>query len=137
MAKNTTGGCLCGTVRFAYDGPIGTAAYCHCTDCRRCTGSAFNVSIAFEAAHFKIIAGAPKAYTKHADSGHELTRHFCADCGSPISTSSPKHPDRLYVKAGSLDDPTIIKPTYQSWTGSSVAWAAIDPELISYEKGRN
>lgn len=137
MGNNMTGGCLCGAVRFTYDGPIGGAAYCHCEDCRKCTGSAFNVSLAFEGVHFKVIAGTPKGYTKQADSGHELTRYFCPTCGSPIYTSSPKHPDRVYVKAGSLDDPTFVKPAYQSWTRSSVPWAEIDPKLPSHEKARS
>ena len=137
MAENTTGGCLCGALRYTYDGPIGAAAFCHCEDCRRCTGSAFNVSVALEVAHFRITSGAPKGYTKRADSGHGLTRHFCPECGSPLYTSSPRHPDRIYVKAGSLDDPGLVQPAYQSWVSSSVPWSRIEAELTAYEKGRN
>jgi len=89
-----------------------------------------------EAALFKIIGGSPASYTKQADSGHELTRHFCPDCGSPIYTSSPKHPDRFYVKAGIVDDPALIRPAYQSWALSAVPWSKIDAELTAYEKTR-
>jgi len=136
MPEIITGSCLCGAIRFSYEGPIGSAAYCHCTDCRRCTGSAFNISVALEAALFKIIGGSPSSYTKQADSGHELTRHFCPDCGSPIYTSSPKHPDRVYVKAGIINDPTLIRPAYQSWALSAVPWSNIDAGLKTYDKAR-
>jgi len=129
MSKLISGGCLCGATRFQYTGDPGDAAYCHCEDCRRVTGSAFNVSIAFAAADFEFVDGAPKTFTKRADSGNELTRHFCGDCGSPLYTSSPRHPDAVYVKAGVLDDPTLIKPASQSWLGSAVPWAHIDPDL--------
>jgi len=35
------GGCLCGGVRFRVKGKLGPAAYCHCQQCRRASGSAF------------------------------------------------------------------------------------------------
>lgn len=136
MSSAITGGCLCGKVRFAYTGTLGGAAYCHCSDCRKCTGSAFNVSVAMEIKRL-VIVGAPKGFTKRGESGTELTRHFCPDCGSPLYTSSPRHPELMYVKGGALDDPTQVQPAYQSWTHSAVPWAAIEPDLPSHEMGRS
>jgi hypothetical protein len=89
-----------------------------------------------EATRFRIVSGTPKGYTKTADSGNELTRHFCQDCGSPIFTSSPRQPNWVYVKAGLFDDPSIISPAYQSWMESAVPWASIVPGLLSFAKGR-
>ena len=127
---------MCGAVRFAYGGKVGAAASCHCQDCRRCTGSAFNVGVAFETASFEVVSGQPKEFTKRADSGNELARHFCPECGSPLYTSSPRHPDLVYLKAGALDDPALVQPGYQSWHGSAVSWSMIEPGLPAYEKGR-
>lgn len=124
-----TGGCLCGATRYEYSGEIGPAGYCHCRDCRRVTGSAFNIGVTVAARQFRIVAGKPKSFTKTADSGNTLTRHFCGECGSPLYTSSPTHPDVHYVKAGSIDDPALVKPEDQSWVASRVAWATIDPAL--------
>ena len=137
MSTSITGGCLCARVRFACAAPLGEAAYCHCADCRKCTGSAFNVSVGVETRSFAITAGSPRGFAKQADSGMELTRHFCPDCGSPLFTSSPRHPDRVYVKAGAFDDPKFIEPAYQSWTRSSVSWATIRPGLPAYETRRS
>ena len=72
---------------------------------------------------FEITLGSPKGFTKKGDSGNELTRYFCPDCGSPLFTSSPRHPDFVYVKAGAFDDPTLVHPAHQSWTRSSVPCA--------------
>ena len=130
------GGCLCRAVRYAYRGEVGPAAYCHCEDCRRCTGSAFNVGVRLDAKRFRLLRGAPRAFAKTAGSGNKISRHFCGDCGSPIFTSSPRHPDHVYVKAGTLDDPMIVRPAYQSWAASSVAWAAIPADLPAYDQGR-
>ena len=108
--KDIEGGCLCGAIRFAVVGSLAPAAYCHCSDCRKCTGSAFNVSVPVSVDIFNLLSGKPKGFSKTADSGNELTRHFCPECGSPLYTSSPRHPDRVYVKAGSLDDPNVVAP---------------------------
>jgi hypothetical protein len=131
-----TGGCLCGGVRYQYEGEVGPANYCHCEDCRRSTGSAFNIGVRVAAFGFRILQGKPKSFTKAGDSGNELTRHFCPECGSPLYTSSPQHSEVLYIKAGTLDDPSLVKPTHQIWVQSKVPWASIDPTLPAHAKGR-
>lgn len=136
MSEAITGGCLCGGVRFAAAGPAGLAGYCHCTDCRRTTGSAFNLSLPVAARHFRLLAGRPRGFTKRADSGAELTRHFCPDCGAPLYTTSPRHPELVYLKAGAVDDPALVRPGHQAWTRSAVAWARIPPDLPSFPEGR-
>lgn len=130
------GGCLCGSVRFAVSEALAPAACCHCSDCRKTTGSAFDISIPVSLGSSTVLSGSPRGFTKAGDSGTKLTRHFRPDCGSPPYTSSGRHPDRVYVKAGSLNDPSRVMPAYQSWTGSRVLWAEIPPGLPGYAKGR-
>ena len=122
-----TGACLCGHVKFEYRGEVGPAKFCHCEDCRRCTGSAFNISVRIEEASFTLVKGALKGYAKIADSGNELTRYFCPNCGSPVYTASPVHEGIIYVKAGVFDDASLIAPQGQSWVESAVSWR-IPPE---------
>jgi len=136
MAKTVTGGCLCGAVRYSYDGEIGAAGYCHCADCRKVSGSAFGVSVRVEAAGFSIVSGHPKPYTKAGDSGRPVTRFFCPDCGAPLYTLPPLHPEIVFIKAGSLDDASLVRPERQAWTRSRVEWADIDPAITSYETSR-
>ena len=136
MQHSLTGGCLCGGVRYAYEGEVGPAGYCHCADCRKVSGCAFGVSVRVEAAAFRITSGAPKGFTKAGDSGRPVTRFFCPDCGSPLYTLPPLHPDVVFIKAGSLDDPGVVRPNRQAWTRSRVDWAEIDPEIASYETSR-
>jgi hypothetical protein len=135
MPSILSGRCLCGHVTYECAGSAGPANYCHCEDCRRCTGSAFNLGVRLRLADFRITSGHPKGFTKRGDSGRELTRHFCPECGSPLFTSAPKHPEYIYVKAGTLDDPSLVKPTHQNWTASAVPWSRIDSNLSSFAKG--
>ncbi len=135
MSSNITGHCLCGGVTFEYDGPVGPANYCHCEDCRRCTGGPFNIGVRLVRSRFRITKGLPRGFTKAGDSGRELTRHFCPDCGSPLFTSAPKHPDVVYVKAGVLDDPGLVQPTHQNWVASAVPWRHISIDLPGFQHG--
>ena len=130
-----TGGCLCGAVRYTYDGEPGPVGICHCADCRKVTGSAFNAGMKLSADLFRV-SGKLGQFTKAADSGNELTRYFCANCGSPIYGDSPDRPDVVFVRAGTLDDPSTVQLSHQSWTRSAVDWAHIPPDLPSFEKDR-
>lgn len=136
MTISISGRCTCGGISYECNGEVGPANYCHCVDCRRATGSAFNIGVRLDSSTFKISSGTPKPFTKRGESGRELTRHFCPDCGSPIYTSSPSHPEYVYVKAGTLDDAGIVKPTHQSWVASAVPWSRIDDELPAFTRGR-
>jgi hypothetical protein len=123
-----TGSCLCGAISFECEEPIGPANYCHCADCRRVTGSAFNIGVKVPREAFTL-RGTPRSYTKTADSGREVTRFFCGDCGSPLFTDAARAPDIYYVKAGLLDDPDIPAVSHQSWIESKVWWADIPADL--------
>lgn len=134
LAIDVTGACLCGAIRVSCVGGVGDAGICHCADCRRCTGSAFNVSVPVERSRFTVTRGAPRAFTATADNGNAVTRYFCGDCGSPIHTASSAHPDRVFVKAGIIDDPSVVRPAIERWTASAVPWARLDGTLPSTER---
>lgn len=136
MTVDITASCLCGAVQLSCDAPMGPGSYCHCTDCRASGGSAFSVAIPFSSDTFRVTSGETTAFTRQADSGHTLTRHFCPTCGSPLYGTSPDHPGRVYVKAGALHDQSLVHPTHQSWCRSKVTWADIDPTLPSFPKGK-
>lgn len=136
MTSGVTGGCLCGYVRYECTAEPEGATYCHCDDCRRTTGSVFNVGVRVRAASLAVTSGQVKSYTKTADSGNSITRQFCPECGSPLFTRSPVHPDYVFVKAGSLDDPNVVEPVDQIWTSRQVPWARIDPDLPAFPLGR-
>ena len=130
-----TGHCLCGDVSFECV-ELGAASYCHCEDCRRITGSAFNVGVRCASDGFRIISGTLGSYTKTGSSGSEITRWFCASCGSPIYGSSTAHPSTVYIRAGVLDDPSLVDPNLQAWNSSRVSWADIPSDLETFEKSR-
>ncbi|BAY08961.1 GFA family protein [Calothrix sp. NIES-2098] len=137
MTELVTGGCLCGYVRYEYKEELEAANYCHCRDCRKATGSAFNIGVRLQSTALHIVAGKVKSYTKTGDSGNTITREFCPECGSPLFTRAPAKPQFVWLKAGSLDNPYLVKPMHQIWTDSAVPWAYIDPQLPGFPRNRH
>ncbi len=134
MNKVMSGGCLCGSVRYEYDGQPGNSSYCHCDDCKRATGGPYTVGVLSKADKLRIVSGKVKGYTTIGDSGREITRQFCPQCGSPLFTRGQDCPDLVFIKAGSLDEPELIKPSCHIWTQRAVKWAYVDESLPSYPK---
>jgi hypothetical protein len=126
------GGCMCGAVRYECTGDTEAASYCHCDDCKKATGGPYTVGVLVKAVDLRIISGRVKGYTSIADSGRKITREFCPNCGSPLFTRAEKGPDHVFLKAGSLDEPELIKPSCQTWTKRAVPWAYIDEKLPCY-----
>jgi hypothetical protein len=85
MPSPLTGGCLCGAARYAVSAPITGLRACHCTNCQKSSGNSGTVNAVVPSESFPITQGATKRYDDSAThSGRTLSRHFCADCGSPI-----------------------------------------------------
>ena len=127
------GGCLCGAVRYEWHGTGPLASYCHCPDCRKATGGPYTVGVGVDAAGLTVRSGTTKGYTKIADSGRQITREFCPECGSPLFTRAEVLPGTVWIKAGSLDEPELVQPTHQTWTQMAVPWAYLDRSLPGYE----
>ena len=57
---------------------------CHCTDCRKVSGSMFTTNL-FVASHaLTLTSGTPKTFSKKADSGNAIVSFFCGDCGTTL-----------------------------------------------------
>ena len=81
MATRFTGGCLCGRVRYECSADPLFMGNCHCRDCQKASGGAYEPDIGLPAAALKI-TGAVKYYDGKADSGNTLSRGFCPECGA-------------------------------------------------------
>jgi hypothetical protein len=49
--------------------------------------------------------GQPKTISKTADTGKQITSHFCPDCGTTLFRTGESFPGKHIIKAGVLDDP--------------------------------
>jgi hypothetical protein len=126
-----SGGCLCGAVRYEIDADKheDDASYCHCSMCRRWTGSAFSVSVRAPSALLRWTGAAPKRYR----SSSIAWRAFCGECGSPIYFQFVDKPEYYALSVGSLDRPEDVKPADHWGIESRIAWVKIVDGLPQHE----
>lgn len=124
MSDQSSGGCLCGAVRFDFAGPPVVQALCHCTHCQKQAGSAFSIIVGVPEGALTI-HGEPKSYADSGESGKAVIRQFCGTCGSPLFSRVEVSPGLVWVKAGTLDDTSALKPTMQLWARSRQPWLEI------------
>ena len=133
MVAPFQGGCACGAVRYEVSAEPLMVMDCHCRECQRTTGSAHATSVIVPKDSFKLVRGSPKKYSYKGDSGNQVHRYFCENCGSPLFNEPEIAPFNA-VKAGSLDDPSWLKKSGALYTSAAQPWAHIDPNLMQFEK---
>jgi hypothetical protein len=106
------GGCRCGSVRFAVIGPPQKVGLCHCTTCRKETGSVAMAYAVWDTA----------AFTTGGETRTWEGRDFCPRCGTRLYALRPEEHE-VEVKLGALDGgPCGLMPTEELWIKRREAW---------------
>jgi len=111
-----TGGCQCGAVRFAVEGPLGRASICHCRMCQKAFGAFYGPLVA--APGVRWTEGAPAYF----QSSNRARRGFCAACGTPLTFEPDDGPVELAI--GAFDDPSAVRPVIQHSLETRLPWLA-------------
>jgi hypothetical protein len=121
------GSCLCGSIRFETTGKYSKIGFCHCSQCRKCsgTGSAGNVKVGFEDLRWVAGRNLLTAGPKHS---------FCRNCGSPMPDLNPRK--TVYdVPVGCLDGNPKLLVGDHIFVGSKAGWDIIgDDGAPRYEE---
>ena len=133
MPSEFSGGCRCGKVRYQCSAEPMFTGHCHCRDCQYASGGAYSTILAVATAALEL-TGALEGYTVDADTGNKVTRKFCPSCGTPVLSELSVNTAMMVLKAGTLDDPSWLKPSMHIWTASGQPWAETSPELPKAER---
>ena len=128
------GGCLCGAVRFAIDRPILGMAVCYCRACQHISGGGPNYVVLAPREALQLIKGEPRVHTILAESGNEIGRAFCADCGAPLWAETHDGTPFMPVRAGALDEPTDLTVTSVLYTREAQPWHLIHQGVRTFER---
>jgi hypothetical protein len=124
-----TGGCLCGRIYYRIDAPPRVVTHCHCRTCQLASGALFLTWATFDASAFHLTAGHPAT----RESSARGRRHFCADCGTPLTMTMVDDDLRIDVTLASLDEPDRFPVQQNIWVGSRrAASKGFDAELPSH-----
>ncbi len=114
------GSCFCGEVAFEITGEITALYQCHCSECRKTTGTAANAGFILNKDKFKWIKGKALIKTFLKDSGYRV--NFCTDCGSVVPNPMTMLPQAFWVPAGSIDDDFSARITNHICMDSKADW---------------
>jgi hypothetical protein len=116
-----TGSCLCGKVSYQITGPLRLFQYCHCSRCRKFTGSAFGANLLVPPERFKWLGGEELVGRFEPEGARHFATSFCRNCGSslPWLTQSGT---AVVVPAGTLDGDPDVRPIQNIFFGSRAAW---------------
>ncbi|WP_319530924.1 GFA family protein [uncultured Cohaesibacter sp.] len=131
MTETHEGSCLCGGVTFRIEGSFQGFFLCHCSRCRKATGSAHASNLFSTTAKVSWLTG--EELLVHYDvPGTRHSRCFCKACGSPLPNVQPEH-GRVLVPAGCLNTPVEIKPNAHIFTASRANWDDRLEEVVSFD----
>src|SRR5574344_297102 len=86
-----TGRCLCGAVRYEVAKPIDSLVFCHCSRCRKESGSAFDSIAVLDEGDFRLAEGSMPTHAYEAAGG---TRYSCPECSSTVYSVKDKLPGK-------------------------------------------
>ena len=95
----TTGGCLCGAVRYELTGEVHDFYHCHCSICRKCQGALYLTYASVDRSGFCLLAGGDDLSTFRTSPA--LERRFCRHCGCHVFGEMG---DVITFSVGTLDD---------------------------------
>ena len=128
--KKFSGACLCGQVRFEIHGEIGPFAYCHCTSCRRASGTAFAANGPVRKADLKWLSGRDGIGEYESSAGK--FRAFCRGCGSPIYARHQTRPDWFSFRLGLIDEDLPHAATAHFNVSEKASWHSVTDDLPQY-----
>ena len=115
------GGCLCGRVTFEAEPPALKFIRCHCSRCRKATGSAYAANLYFAPASFRWTRGEDHVARYDLAEARSFSTGFCRACGSPLPHAT-RSGREMIVPAGSLFEDPGVTPALDACWDSRADW---------------
>jgi len=129
----TSGMCLCGKIKFSVDGSFGEVRYCHCSKCRKASGSAFSANAKISVDAWRLLEG--ERLVAEYEQSPGVFRAFCSACGAPLYARLESDEEFIRVRLGSFEGAIEAIITGHVWVSSKSNWFEIEGDLPSYLEG--
>ncbi|MHB1512746.1 MAG: GFA family protein [Acidiferrobacter sp.] len=128
------GSCLCGAVKYEVTGDPQRFYHCHCSRCRKSSGTGHATNILMTQATLAFSHGEPRLKRFKLPGAERFSRQFCTECGSPVARVVPAL-NAVVIPAGSLDDHVPIKPQGRIYWDSRTDWTCDGDTLPRFPEG--
>src|SRR5205809_2866492 len=132
-ARSMNADCLCGGVRIEITGKLGPVVHCHCSRCRKASGTAFATNADVRRRYWTFLSG--EDLIREFESSPGVFRAFCTRCGSPLYSRRPDAPDVLRIRLGILNDDPQRRLLAHFFVGSKAPWFEITDGLPQFAEG--
>jgi hypothetical protein len=129
MMRQLNGKCMCGAIQYSVADSFEYAMNCHCSECRRTTGSAFKPIAGIKRDQLGIVSGEQNILRFGHETGHNA---LCSRCGS-LLYSVVREGAYVHVAMGTLVDEPGIRPMMHIFVGSKAGWYDIKDDLPQFE----
>lgn len=133
MSKITSGSCLCQSIRYQFEGPEFVFQYCHCSRCRKTSGSAHASNIIIDPARFKWLSGEDMLGRFEPSEAKHFATSFCKECGSSMPWLAQSG-GAVVIPAGTLDEDPGIRPSQNIFWKDRADWSENVESLPSYDE---
>lgn len=107
---------------------------CACKDCQKASGTG-HTALALYPDEITQISGETKSFSVVADSGSNVQRHFCPNCGTPIFGVTDRVPGHKLLPAGLLSDTDVsYQPNSMIFAQTLKNWDFVHPQLPQFQK---
>lgn len=127
-----TGGCLCGSIRYHITGSDGRFWHCHCSRCRKATGTGHASNVLLKPDDAEWTAGEEFLKRFKVPDARVFAAVFCSNCGSPMPRIAPDMSIAV-VPAGTLDHDPGLRPEARIFQDSKAPWSCDDTEVPGYD----
>lgn len=118
-----TGQCNCGAVAFEVRAELSDVFLCHCSICRRYTGSSGIAVVLADTQQFRWLRGEAQIATWEKPDA-DWQAHFCRLCGSALP--GPNDEARMFIPAGLISEGgENLRVAHHIWVGSKAVWDEI------------
>lgn len=125
------GSCLCGTHRYRATGQLRGFYHCHCSRCRKANGTGHASNILLNPGQLEREGNPEKIGVFKVPDAERFANVFCTECGGPLPRFDRKN-DFVAVPAGTLDEPTDLKPQCRVFWESRASWSCSDNALPTF-----
>jgi hypothetical protein len=115
------GSCLCGAVAFEADTPFDRFVHCHCSRCRKATGTAHASNAVVKADALRWLHGQELVTRYDLPAARSFATAFCRSCGAPLPHLTRSGLEAI-IPAGSLDDALDQRPEKHVHWSSRAGW---------------
>ncbi len=113
-------------------GAITQIIHCHCSLCRKSSGTAYATNGFVQQSDFHVVKG--HEWIDYYEVTPGKKRYFCRRCASPLYSENLADPNRYRLRLGLLDSSIDERPVSHNFIDSKACWDSIETSLPCYSK---